>query len=467
MSDRRGGKMNIYAIVLAAGKGTRMKSGLPKVAHEVLYKPMIKHVCDELKKIDIKETIVVVGHGADVVKGIMKDEVTYVTQSEQLGTGHAVKMAYDVLKDKEGLTLVLNGDAPLIRKETLEALIKAHIDNGNKATLMSADCDISKPYGRIVRNEAGDVKGIVEVKDASPEQLQITEMNTGEYCFDNQLLFTALEKVKNDNAQKEYYLTDVIEILNDMNHKVGSYVIDDFDEVGGINDRLQLVQANKKMQERINTELLLNGVTIIDPSNTYIARDIEIGPDTVIEPGCIIKGNSVIGQNCHIGPYCEFDNVVVKDNVEIKFTVISDSIIESGVDIGPYARLRKDCHILENVHMGNFVEMKNTTFGIGSKCAHLSYIGDAVVGKDVNIGCGSITSNYDGKNKFKTIIKDNVFVGCNSNLVAPVTLENGAYVAAGSTITESVPEDAFAIARQRQVTKEEYAKVLKEKREKK
>ena len=446
--------MNIYAIVLAAGKGTRMKSDLPKVAYEVLYKPMIKHVCDELKKIDVTQTIVVVGHKAEVVKNIMQDEVTYVMQEEQLGTGHAVKMAYDLLKDKEGITLVLNGDAPLIRKETLEALIKTHVDNENKATLMSAHCDTKFPFGRIVRNEQGNVLGIVEAKDATPEQLQITEMNTGEYCFDNQLLFDALTKVNNNNAQK-------------ANYKVGSYVIDDFDEVGGINDRVQLANAQKKMQERINTELLLKGVTLVDPSNTYIARDIEIGSDTIIEPGCIIKGNTVIGKNCHIGPHCELDNVVIKDNVEIKFSVISDSVIESGTDIGPYARLRKDCHILENVHIGNFVEMKNTTFGKGSKCAHLSYIGDATVGEGVNIGCGTITSNYDGKNKFRTIIKDHVFVGCNSNLVAPVTLEEGAYVGAGSTITDSVPEDAFAIARAKQVTKLEYAKVLKEKRERK
>ncbi len=459
--------MNIYAIVLAAGKGTRMKSDLPKVAHEVLYKPMIKHVCDELKKIDVTQTIVVVGHKAEVVKNIMQDEVTYVMQEEQLGTGHAVKMAYDLLKDKEGITLVLNGDAPLIRKETLEALIKTHVDNENKATLMSAHCDTKFPFGRIVRNEQGNVLGIVEAKDATPEQLQITEMNTGEYCFDNQLLFDALTKVNNNNAQNEYYLTDVIEILGKANYKVGSYVIDDFDEVGGINDRVQLANAQKKMQERINTELLLKGVTLVDPSNTYIARDIEIDSDTIIEPGCIIKGNTVIGRNCHIGPHCELDNVVIKDNVEIKFSVISDSVIESGTDIGPYARLRKDCHILENIHIGNFVEMKNTTFGKGSKCAHLSYIGDATVGEGVNIGCGTITSNYDGKNKFRTIIKDHVFVGCNSNLVAPVTLEESAYVGAGSTITDTVPKDAFAIARAKQVTKLEYAKVLKEKRERK
>ncbi|MBS5114334.1 MAG: bifunctional UDP-N-acetylglucosamine diphosphorylase/glucosamine-1-phosphate N-acetyltransferase GlmU [Erysipelotrichaceae bacterium] len=459
--------MNIYAVVLAAGKGTRMKSSLPKVAHEVLYKPMISHITDVLKTIDVKETIVVVGHQAEVVKAILKDEVTFVMQEVQLGTGHAIKQAKDILADKEGITLVLNGDAPLITKKTIEELIETHMTQQNKTTIVSANCDVSKAFGRLVRDELGNVEKIVEFKDATDLQKAITEMNTGIYCFDNIELFKALDQVTNDNAQNEYYITDVVKIMNETGLKVGSYVIDDFDEVGGINDRNDLANATTKLRERINREHLLNGVTLIDPNTTYIARDVIIGEDTIIEPGCILKGNTVIGSHCHIGPYCEFDNVVVKDNVEIKFSVLSDSIIENGVDIGPYARLRKDCHILENVHMGNFVEMKNTTFGKGSKCAHLSYIGDATVGENVNIGCGTITSNYDGKNKFKTIIKDNVFVGCNSNLVAPVTIEDNAYIGAGSTITQNVNEEDFAIARARQVNKTGYAKVLKEKRERK
>lgn len=459
--------MNIYAVVLAAGKGTRMKSSLPKVAHEVLYKPMISHICDELKKIDVKETVVVVGHKAEVVQSILGDEVTFALQQEQLGTGHAIKQAKSVLEHKEGLTLVLNGDAPLITQKTINELIETHLNSNNYATIVSAHCDVTKPFGRLVRDEQGNVTHIVEFKDATDKQKAITEMNAGVYCFDNQELFKALDQINNNNAQNEYYITDVVSIMNQSGLKVGSYVIDDFDEVGGINDRLDLANATSKLQERINREHMLNGVTIIDPKSTYIGRDVVIGSDTVIEPGCVLKGHTSIGGNCHIGPYCEFDNVTVKDHVEIKFSVISDSIIEKGVDIGPYARLRKDCHILENVHMGNFVEMKNTTFGVGSKCAHLSYIGDATVGKDVNIGCGTITSNYDGKNKFKTTIKDNVFVGCNSNLVAPVTLENNAYIAAGSTITQNVLEEDFAIARARQVNKTGYAKILKEKRERK
>ena len=454
--------MNIYAVILAAGKGTRMKSAKPKVVHEVLYKPMINHIVDVLKSMGVAETIVVVGHGKEHVEAIVKD-VTFVTQEVQLGTGHAVKMARDVLDGKEGLTLVLNGDAPLIREETIRAMIEYHMQGNNDATVMSADCDTSTHYGRVIK-ENNQVKGIVEYKDLQDHQRDVTEMNTGEYCFNNKALWNALDKVENNNAQNEYYLTDVISIMDKDGLKVDAYKIDDFNEVGGINDRIALAEATETLRDRINRQHLLNGVTIIDPKNTYIGRDVQIGEDTIIEPGCIIKGKTVIGSNCHIGPYCEFDNVTIKDRVEIKFSVISDSIIENGVDIGPYARLRTNCHILENVHMGNFVEMKKAVFGKGSKAAHLSYIGDAEVGSDVNIGCGTITSNYDGKNKSKTIIKDKAFIGCNSNLVAPVTIEENAYVAAGSTITKDVEEDAMAIARARQVNKEGYSKVLEDAR---
>lgn len=450
--------MKVYAVVLAAGKGTRMKSQKPKVVHEVLYKPMINHIVDVLKESGVDETIVVVGHGAEQVEALV-DGVTVVYQHEQLGTGHAVKQTQDVLKDKEGVTFVLNGDAPLIRKETLQGMIEYHMSNQNKATVMSADCDPSTHYGRIVK-ENGQVKGIVEFKDLLESQSDITEMNTGEYCFDNAELFKALDEVTNNNAQNEYYLTDVIGIMNNKGLKVDAYKIDDFNEVGGINDRVALAEATQVLRDRINKEHLLNGVNIIDPKNTYIGRDVVIGQDTTIEPGCILKGKTVIGNNCHIGPYCEFTNVVVKDNVEIKFSVLSDSTIESGVDIGPYARLRTNCHILENAHLGNFVEMKKAVFGKGSKASHLTYVGDAEVGSDVNMGCGTITVNYDGKNKSLTKIGDKAFIGCNANLVAPVTIKENAFIAAGSTITKDVEADAMAIARARQENKEGYSKVL-------
>lgn len=439
--------MKKYAVVLAAGKGTRMKSEKPKVVHEVLYKPMINHVVDELKALGVDETIVVVGHGAEQVEAIVEG-VTFVHQKEQLGTGHAVLQAKDILGDKEGLTLVLNGDAPLIRKETLQGFIDYHQEHQNQATIMSADCDTSTHYGRVIK-EDGQVKGIVEFKDLLDCQRDITEMNTGEYCFDNQALFNALSKVTNQNAQNEYYVTDVIGIMDGQGLRVDAYKIDDFNEVGGINDRLALAEATQILRDRINREHLLNGVNIVDPSNTYIGRNVVIGVDTTIEPGCIIKGKTVIGNNCHIGPYCEFTNMEIKDNVEIKFSVLSDSIIENGADIGPYARLRTNCHIGENAHLGNFVEMKKAIFGKGSKASHLTYVGDAEVGEDVNFGCGTITSNYDGKNKSLTKIEDHVFIGCNTNLVAPVTVRKNAYIAAGSTITKEVEEDAMAIARAR------------------
>lgn len=457
--------MSIYAVILAAGKGTRMKSDLPKVLHEVLYKPMIQHVVDELKKLGVDEIVAIVGHGAEAVKTVLSGQnVEFALQSEQLGTGHAVLQAADLLEGKDGLTLVLNGDAPLIQASTLKALIETHTNSGNDATMMTCVLPETTPFGRIIRDASGNVVDVIEHKDATEEQRKITEMNVGEYCFDNQYLFSVLRKLQPNNAQHEYYITDFAKIMGDMGLKVGTHIIDDFSEVGGINDRVSLAEANAILRDRINREHLLNGVTIIDPKNTYIGRDVVIGQDTIIEPGCILKGNTVIGNHCHIGPYSELTNVVIKDNVEIKYSVLSDSIVESGTDIGPFARLRTNCHILENVHIGNFVEMKKAEFGVGSKCAHLSYIGDATVGAGVNIGCGTITSNYDGANKFQTIIKDHAFIGCNSNLIAPVTVGEGGFVGAGSTVTDDVPEDAFAVARARQVNKEGYAKVLEEKR---
>lgn len=457
--------MDIYAVILAAGKGTRMKSEMPKVLHEVLYKPMIQHVVDELKKLGVQQIVAVVGHGASLVEACLTGQnVTFALQEEQLGTGHAVLQAAEALEGKPGLTLVLNGDAPLIRAETLQAMIDSHLAKQCQATMMTCDLPETTPFGRVIRDADGQVLRITEYKDASPSERQITEMNAGEYCFDNQYLFDALRKLTPNNAQHEYYITDLAKVMSEMGLKVDTFQIDDFNEVGGINDRVGLAEANAILQERINREHLQNGVTIVDPKTTYIARDVKIGQDTIIEPGCVIKGRTIIGDHCHIGPYCELTNVTLEDHVEIKYSVLSDSLVRSGTDIGPFARLRTNCEIQENVHIGNFVEMKKTTFGKGSKCAHLSYIGDAIVGQNVNIGCGTITSNYDGANKFQTIIEDEAFIGCNSNLVAPVKVGRKGFVGAGSTVTDDVPNDAFAIARARQINKDGYAKVLEEKR---
>lgn len=458
--------MNIYAVILAAGKGTRMKSDKPKVLHEVLYKPMVQHVIDELKKLGVTQIVTVVGHRAEMVKEVLKNEnVDFALQAQQLGTGHAVLQASELLEGKEGLTLVLNGDAPLIRKETLQRLIQTHVDGGHHATMMTCNLPITTPFGRVIRDESGNVRCITEYKDATEQERLITEMNVGEYCFDNQYLFDALRQIKSENAQHEYYITDLATVMNGMGLKVGTCMIENFDEVGGINDRVALAESEEILKLRINKEHLLNGVGIMDIHNTYIGRDVIIGEETIIEPGCVIKGNTVIGKRCHIGPYTQLDHAIIEDDVMIQYSSISDSTVKRGTDIGPYARLRNGCIIREGVHIGNFVEMKKTDFGAHSKCAHLSYLGDAVVGENVNIGCGTITCNYDGANKFQTIIKDNAFIGCNSNLVAPVTVEENGFVGAGSTITNDVPSDAFAIARARQVNKEGYASVLKEKRD--
>ncbi len=447
-----------YVIVLAAGQGTRMKSKLYKVLHPVCGKPMVRHVIDELKQIGADQIITVVGHGADEVKNELKDDSEFVLQEQQLGTAHAVMQARDLLQDKEGLTLVVCGDTPLLKADTIKAMIDYHINNHSKATILTAVAEDPTGYGRVIRNEQGYVEKIVEHKDASDEEKAVKEINAGTYCFDNASLFHALQKVTNNNAQNEYYLPDVIGILKDAGQTVTAFKTNDFTEIFGINDRVALAQAGKIMQQRINEKHMRNGVTIIDPEQTYIDATVVIGQDTVIYPGTMVKGNTVIGTDCIIGPNSEILNCDIGNRTSIRQSVTHDSKIGSDVQIGPFAHIRPQSLIHDEVRIGNFVEIKKTEFGRKSKASHLSYIGDANVGSNVNIGCGSITVNYDGVNKFKTIIKDGAFIGCNSNLVAPVEIGKGAYVAAGSTITDNVPGDSLSIARARQVNKENYVK---------
>lgn len=447
-----------YVIVLAAGQGTRMKSKLYKVLHPVCGKPMVRHVIDELKQIGADQIITVVGHGADEVKNELKDDSEFVLQEQQLGTAHAVMQARDLLQDKEGLTLVVCGDTPLLKADTIKAMIDYHINNHSKATILTAVAEDPTGYGRVIRNEQGYVEKIVEHKDASDEEKAVKEINAGTYCFDNASLFHALQKVTNNNAQNEYYLPDVIGILKDAGQTVTAFTTNDFTEIFGINDRVALAQAGKIMQQRINEKHMRNGVTIIDPEQTYIDASVVIGQDTVIYPGTMVKGSTVIGTDCIIGPNSEILNCDIGNRTSIRQSVTHDSKIGSDVQIGPFAHIRPQSLIHDEVRIGNFVEIKKTEFGRKSKASHLSYIGDANVGSNVNIGCGSITVNYDGVNKFKTIIKDGAFIGCNSNLVAPVEIGEGAYVAAGSTITDNVPGDSLSIARARQVNKENYVK---------
>jgi bifunctional UDP-N-acetylglucosamine pyrophosphorylase/glucosamine-1-phosphate N-acetyltransferase len=435
-----------------------MKSKLYKVLHPVCGKPMVRHVIDELKQIGADQIITVVGHGADEVKNELKGDSEFVLQEQQLGTAHAVMQARDLLQDKEGLTLVVCGDTPLLKADTIQAMIDYHISNHSKATILTAVAEDPTGYGRVIRNEQGYVEKIVEHKDASDKEKAVKEINAGTYCFDNASLFRALQKVTNNNAQNEYYLPDVIGILKDAGQTVTAFRTNDFTEIFGINDRVALAQAGKIMQQRINEKHMRNGVTIIDPEQTYIDATVEIGQDTVIYPGTMVKGNTVIGTDCIIGPNSEIVNCEIGNRTSIRQSVTHDSKIGSDVQIGPFAHIRPQSVIHDEVRIGNFVEIKKTEFGRKSKASHLSYIGDANVGSNVNIGCGSITVNYDGVNKFKTIIKDGAFIGCNSNLVAPVEIGEGAYVAAGSTITDNVPGDSLSIARARQVNKENYVK---------
>jgi len=451
---------NTYAVVLAAGQGTRMKSKLYKVLHPVCGKPMVEHVVDHIREIGTERIVTIVGHGAELVQKQLGDRSEYALQEEQLGTAHAVQQADRVLGTLSGTTLVVCGDTPLIRPETMQSLLDHHKESNAKATILTGLPADPTGYGRIIRNEGGHVERIVEQKDASDEEKKVNEINSGTYCFDNEALFKALKLVKNDNSQGEYYLPDVIEILKNQGEIISAYATTDFEETLGVNDRVALAQAEEQMRARIAERHMRNGVSIISPQNTYISSDAIIGADTILQPGVMIEGATVIGEDCVIGQNSHIINSHIGNGTTIHSSVIINSVIGTDTTVGPFAHIRPESEIGNNAKIGNFVEIKKTKLGNHSKVSHLSYIGDAKVGERVNIGCGTITVNYDGKNKFLTTIEDDSFVGCNSNLVAPVTIGKGAYVAAGSTITKDVPADALSIARARQENKDGYVKKL-------
>lgn len=455
--------MKINAIILAAGKGTRMKSEYPKVIHKVLDKPMIMHVIDNLKKAEVTNLVSVIGYQADLVKNIIQDQTKYVIQEEQLGTGHAIMMCNDLLKDEDGLTIIICGDTPLISSETINDLINTHKCQNNDATILIGQLDDALAYGRILKDKNDNIIGIVEYKDAKAEEKQIKEFNTGTYIFDNKLLFKYLNELSNDNQQNEYYLTDIIKIFAKRGYQVGSLLLEDLNETLGINDRKALAQANMILQEKINEKLMFAGVSIVDSKTTYIGSDVEIDIDTIILPNTHIYGHSKIGKNNTIGPNVELVNTIIANHNHIFDAHIHDSTINNNTHLGPYLRMRQNCVIGDDVKIGNFVELKKSQVGKGSKSAHLSYLGDSIIGAGVNIGCGVITVNYDGKVKATTTIEDNAFVGCNSNLIAPVSIKANSTIAAGTTITEDVPEDSLAIGRSRQINKLNYKKKLEEK----
>lgn len=449
------------ALVLAAGKGTRMKSKLPKVLHEVLGKSMVQHVVDNLRAADVKRIIVIIGHGAELVEEKIEG-VEFVYQLEQLGTGHAVMQAEQLLAQEGGTTMVICGDTPLIQASTIAQMFEHHENAQAKTTVLTAQMANPTGYGRIIRDENHQLAYIVEQKDANEAELAVQEINTGTYCFDNQELFAALAKIDNKNAQGEYYLTDVIKIMREANHRLEGYCIENADETLGINDRLALAQATTLLRERLNTAHMINGVTLVDPATTYIGTDVTIGADTIIYPGSVILGTTTIGEDCIIGPNTQLTNATIGANTHITQSVISDSSVGETATVGPFAHLRQATACGNHVRIGNFVEMKKTTFADHAKASHLSYLGDSEVGENVNIGCGVVTVNYDGQHKYKTTIEANAFIGCNANLIAPITIGEGVYVAAGSTVTKNVPADALAIARAKQENKEGYAKRLRE-----
>lgn len=447
----------LVAVILAAGKGTRMKSKLPKVLHKVGGKPMLQHVLDAADAAGAARKVVIVGHEAELVEAMVGEQAQMALQAEQLGTGHAVMQTEAVLKDFCGTVMIICGDTPLLEAAELKKFYEGHVASQAAATVLTAFMDDPAGYGRIIRDADGNVLGIVEEKDAVLEQKAIKEINTGIYCIEAPLLFGVLATLTCDNAQGEYYLTDVLAKLNVMGKKVGGVATADSDMIMGINSRRQLAEAENIMRRRILNKLMDDGVTIMDPASTFIEKGVEIGRDTVIYPYTWLEGATKIGEDCQIGPNVRLSNVRIGDTAELQFVYGHDCEVQDNVVIGPYVHLRPDTVIGNNVKIGNFVEVKNSHVGTGSKLPHLSYIGDSDIGRSVNIGCGCITVNYDGKKKHRTIIEDNAFVGCNSNMVAPVTIGAGAYIGAGSTITKDVPGDDLGIARAKQKNIEGWA----------
>lgn len=446
------------AIIMAAGKGTRMKSDLPKVLHKVCGKSMLDHVIDTVSELNPEKIFVIVGHEAEKVKASFDNrlDITWVEQKEQLGTGHAVMQIVPFLDNYNGNVLILSGDVPLITKDTISNLISFQYQNNLNATIMTTLLENPFGYGRILKNELEEVIGIIEEKDSNEEQKLIKEINSGTYCFNWNHLESALKQITPQNAQGEYYLTDVIKIFSSNNLKMKTFCTKNIEEVLGVNDRVALSEMSKILRKKINTKHQVNGVTIIDPDNTYIDSDVIIGRDSIIYPNVLIEGKSIIGEGCIIGHNSSISDSQVGNNSKIVNSHISNSKIYNNCEIGPFARIREKAVINDKVKIGNFVEIKKSILSEGVKASHLSYLGDAEIGSSSNIGAGTITCNYDGKKKHKTLIGSNAFIGSNSTLVAPVNIENDSYVGAGSVITHTVPQYSLSLGRSKQIIKEDW-----------
>ena len=455
---------NVAAIILAAGKGTRMKSDLVKVLHPLAGRPMIEWPLGAARAAGAAPLVAVVGHQGDAVRQQLggRDDVLCALQAEQLGTGHAVACATGSLAGFSGTVLILCGDTPLLRGETLMELLNFHRSNCATLTVLTARMADPFGYGRIVRGADGGVKRIVEQKDATPDELAINEINSGIYCMEADFLFSFINSLRSDNAQKEYYLTDLVGIAGEKGATCMALAIEESDEIMGVNDRAQLAEAARILRGRINHELMLSGVTLIDPAQSYIDAGVTIGPDTVVHPNCVITGATEIGSRCVIESGVSIWECRIGNGCHLKSgSVLEKSQLLDSVAVGPMAHLRPGTLLKDKVKIGNFVETKKIVMGEGSKASHLTYLGDAEIGRDVNIGCGTITCNYDGVNKHLTVIEDNVFVGSDVQLVAPVKVGANALIAAGTTVTREVPTGALAISRVPQVNKERWRRPKK------
>ena len=454
----------IHVVVLAAGKGTRMKSERPKVLHPVAGTALLDRVLDAARALNPRSMTIVVGHGAEQVRTHLADsrDVQFVLQEPQLGTGHALRQTEPLLRDRSGTVVLLSGDVPLLRSATLSGLVDTHAQAGAAATVLTANVDRPYGYGRIVRT-SGRIARIVEERDATPAQREIKEINSGIYAFALDRLFDALGTISSENAQGEYYLPDLIAIYRRRKRVVTTFTIPDAVEIRGINSRTELAEVSAMVRQQKNEELMAAGVTIIDPATTYIDSDVEVGADTVIHPCVFLERGTRIGSACEIHAGVRLVNATIGDRVVIRnHSILTDATVATGASIGPFAHLRPGADVREEAHVGNFVELKKTTLGAGSKANHLAYLGDATIGAKVNVGAGTITCNYDGTAKHQTAIEDGAFVGSNSTLVAPVTVGRNAYVAAGSAITTDVPAGALGIGRGRQENKLEWVESRKE-----
>lgn len=454
--------MELVAIILAAGEGKRMKSALPKVLHPVASRPMLGHVLQACEELGVDRKFVIVGHGRQAVEGWLDGRAEPVYQAEQLGTGHAVLVAQDFLTEAN-VILVLSGDTPLITAATLSEVLEQFKRDGPAVVMVTADMAEPFGYGRVIRDSSGAVLRIIEEKDATVDEKAITEINTGIYCFDRAKLFEALGKIDNDNQQGEYYLTDVVGVLRAADETVLAVKVDE-DEVTGVNSRSDLAEVERMMQSRLLRGHMDSGVTFVLPETTYLAVDVEIGRDTVVLPNCFLEPETSVGVGARIGPGVRLSKTRIGHGAEVSYSVLRDCEIGAKAQVGPYCSLRPGTVLRDGAKAGTFVEIKNSDVGAGSKVPHLSYMGDAVIGEDVNVGAGSITCNYDGIQKHRTIIEDGAFLGSDTMLIAPVSIGKGAATGAGSSISHDVPADSLAVERTEQRTIPGWAKRLRAKR---